>query len=41
MAAGIFGNSWLTILIAFVVVLVLRAAFEFVRRNHGAGRSEE
>ena len=33
MAAGILGNSWLTIAIAFVAVLAIRAAFEYSRHK--------
>jgi hypothetical protein len=31
MAAGILGNSWLTLVVAFVAVLAIRAAFEYSR----------
>lgn len=31
--AAILGNGWGTVLVAFLVVLVLRAAVEFKRRN--------
>jgi hypothetical protein len=33
MSSGILGNSWAAIVLAFVAVLAIRAAYEYHRRN--------